>query len=447
MLIEKVINHPWFNKRVAEYYRWYPKSLTDFDSAKFELADSKIEGMYIHIPYCDKICLFCPYNKKKSSPSDFDYYIDNLIKEIRLYQNQVNMSDLKYVYFGGGTPSVLSTNQIGSVIDQIDTQSGINNETEISFEAHPTHLNKSYITSLKEIGINRISTGVQSFDGKRLKIIGATHTSEDSVSACQVLEDNINNYGIDLLYRCQNELLKDWESELNKCLSFNNMKHISCYSLFLPNMDILPKPEEDAGMAVFAYEYFNSNGFEHYASCATGGFDFAKPGYEGQYEKRHWEAPQGEYLGLGAGAFGYVNKSLTINYHSIKHYGNLINNNLKPIAKINNTSYEEAKHRFFALGVKTMEVNLNKYSELYLSDPKIDFENQFNLLQNAGLVEVGDTKLRLSNVGRFYVDQISEIFWSAEQSQVDHPETYELIKSEKTLVNLSNSTILNKAYK
>lgn len=437
MLREKVINHPWFNKRVAEYYRWYPKSLNNFDSAMFGIADSKIEGMYIHIPFCDKICRFCPYNKKLS-PSDFGFYIKNLIKEIRLYQEQINLSDLKYIYFGGGTPSVLSIDQIDSVLKQINIQSGINDETEISFEAHPTHLNKSYITALKELGINRISTGVQSFDGSRLKIIGATHTAEDSVLACQVLADNINNYGIDLLYRCQGQSLKDWEAELDKCLSFNNMKHLSCYSLFLPNSDIQPNPEEDAAMAVLAYEYFCSKGFNHYASCATGGFDFAKPGYEGKYEKRHWEAPQGQYLGLGAGAFGYVNNFLTINYHDLKHYGYLVDRNIKPIVQVSNTSSEEAKHRYFVLGIKTMEVDLKKYSELFLSNPKTDFEYQFDLLEKAGLIELCDTKLKLSDVGRFYVDQISEVFWSASQTGIEHPETNELMKMEKKILNTTS---------
>src|SRR5256885_9151698 len=117
MLLEQITNHAWFNRRVAEYYRWYPKSLALFNPTSFELNKSNIKGIYIHIPYCDKICRFCPYNKLKSSPSDFDDYVYSLLKELELYRETGNISDLKYIYFGGGTPSVLTIAQVSSILE------------------------------------------------------------------------------------------------------------------------------------------------------------------------------------------------------------------------------------------------------------------------------------------------------------------------------------------
>jgi oxygen-independent coproporphyrinogen-3 oxidase len=431
MLAEKIIAHPWFSRRFAEYYRWYPKSLTLFNSNLFDLSDSTIKGMYIHIPYCDQICKFCPYNKLKTDPSDYDDYVSTLLRELKIYKRHIGVSDLEYVYFGGGTPSVLSVDQVGSILEQINELFGLNSKTEISFEAHPTHLRKDYINSLKQLGITRISTGIQSFDANRLKVIGATHGEEDSLAACRALSDNMDNWGVDLLYRCQGQSVKDWESELTRCLEFRNIKHISCYTLSLADSTQQPSPEDDAAMASLAYEYLRSQSFDHYASCATGGFDLAKKGYTGIYEKKHWEAPQDQYLGIGAGAFGYVGRFLTINHHNLKRYAEIVNGGSFPILSARETSKLEERHRYFVLGVKTMEVNLEKYTKLFSSDPLLDFHEQIALLEEEGLIEVIDDKLNLTEVGRFYVDQVSEQFWSDEQKSIQHPETPALRKLER----------------
>ena len=430
MLAEKIIAHPWFNRRLAEYYRWYPKSLIPFNPSSFDTPESIIKGIYIHIPYCAQICRFCPYNKLKTKSSDYDVYVDTLLKELELYQQQVGGSNLEYVYFGGGTPSVLSINHIGLILEQVNARFGINPATEISFEAHPTHLNKDYIADLNRIGVTRISTGIQSFNGSQLKVIGATHEERDSFAACRILSDNVNNWGIDLLYRCQGQSIKDWESELKTCLEFN-IKHISCYTLYLPDSSSQPSSEDDVEMATLAYEYLHSKGFDHYASCATGGFDFAKDKYIGVYEKNHWEAPQDQYLGIGAGAFGYVGRFLTINHHDLKRHAELINRGSLPILSACETSEDEEKHRYFVLGVKTMEVDLEKYAALFSADPLVDFNEQIALLQKTELIGIRDGKLILTEVGRFYIDQISEVFWSKAQKEVQHPETNALIKLER----------------
>lgn len=431
MLAEKIIAHPWFSRRFAEYYRWYPKSLALYNPTLFEVSDSTIKGMYIHIPYCDQICRFCPYNKLKTDPSEYDYYVSTLIKELKLYERHIGVSNLEYVYFGGGTPSVLSVDQVGSILEQVNALFGITSKTEVSFEAHPTHLCKDYIDSLRRLGITRISTGIQSFNGNRLKAIGATHGEEDSLAACRALSDNMDNWGVDLLYRCQGQSVKDWEAELKRCLEFGNIKHISCYTLSLADSSQQPSPTDDAAMAALAYEYLRSQDFHHYASCATGGFDFAKGGYTGVYEKKHWEAPQDQYLGIGAGAFGYVGRFLTINHHNLKRYAEIVNEGSLPILSARETSIGEERHRYFVLGIKTMEVDLEKYTELFSGDPLVDFREQIDLLKDQGLIEIRDSKLRLTEVGRFYVDQVSELFWSNEQKDIQHPETNELVRLER----------------
>jgi oxygen-independent coproporphyrinogen III oxidase len=437
MLTEKIIAHPWFSRRTAEYYRWYPKHLTPFNPGLFDISRSVIKGIYVHIPYCSEICTFCPYNKIRSDPSDCDDYVATLVKELELYRERIGQCGLEYVYFGGGTPSVLSVNQVGAILERIDSLFGLGRETEVSFEAHPTHLRRNYINSLKRLGVTRFSTGIQSFDGSRLKMMGATHGGEDSLAACRALSESTDNWGIDLLYRCQGQSLMDWEAELERCVEFGNIKHVSCYTLYLPDSSLQPSPQDDAAMASLAYEYLRSHGFDHYASCATGGFDFARKNYPGVYEKKHWEAPQEQYLGIGAGAFGYAGRFLTINHHNLKVYAETVDRAILPILSACETSALEEKHRYFVLGVKTMGINLQRYTELFSADPLVDFNAQISLLKEVGLVKIGVGTLELTEVGRFYVDQISEVFWSSEQKNIEHPETGTLKNLERRVRNES----------
>jgi oxygen-independent coproporphyrinogen III oxidase len=429
-LYNKVITHEWFTNRYAEYYRWYPKSL-NVVSPLLHFGNCEIKGLYIHVPFCDELCKFCPFNKKKSENYLLDKYVEGLCQEIKLYAEQGVFGELKFIYFGGGTPSVLTNSQFSKIFNSISSHFLLAPQCEISIEAHPTHINKDAILSWQSVGINRISSGIQSFSASNLEKLGATHTVEDAVRTVDALSEWIDKSAIDLLYRCEGQTISDWEAELDFVSKFSNITHVSCYTLFLLNSDNQPNVLEDARMAVIADEFLNSKGFIHYASCATGGFDFAKPGYECIYETLHWKAPQTSYLALGPGALGYMDNKLIVNIHTIQTYINKLKNMTLPILSLTPVNNFEQKHRFFTLGVKTLSVNLQDYVSDFHDIPTQDFNNELSNLISLELIEIDDNILRLTDLGRFYVDQVSEIFWSEDQKDVPHPETTAIMNFER----------------
>lgn len=433
-LFDNIAKHPWSNRRFAEYYRWYPKQITFQNSDSTQLNDSCIEGIYIHIPYCQNICRFCPFNRKVQNDDEISIYVRQLCKELALYHDQGIRGEIKFIYFGGGTPSVLNISQIDLIVNQINNLFGIKDGAEVSLEAHPTHVSNPSIQAWKKVGINRISTGIQSFSQTRLESLGATHNSSDSWNAVTAICENIDNSGIDLLYRCEGQSLLEWENELETFCKLGKIPHISLYSLYLPDDSRLPDENTNLKMAILANQILHSNHYEHYASCATGGFDFAKNGRKCVYEERHWGVPQAPYLAVGAGAIGYVDQHITINLHGLGNYLSKLEQNKLPLLSHTPVSLNEEKRRFFVLGVKNISIDLNAYNARFKAQALDDFDAEINMLVDLNLALVNDQTFQLTDIGRFYIDQISEIFWSKDESLIPHPETDEMTRLENRLM-------------
>lgn len=431
-LYQQIVNHSWFENRFAEYYRWYPKSLT-IPTLPPTFGNGIVDGIYIHVPFCDELCKFCPFNKKKNDETLLDEYVESLTKEIQIYANQGVKGNLKFIYFGGGTPSTLNIVQFGRIFEAIHKNFQLEEDCEITLEAHPTHLYQDTVLNWRSLGINRVSSGIQSFSASNLVRLGATHTAQDSIRAVEVLSGLMDRAAIDLLYRCENQTTFDWQADLTYLDRYTNITHVSCYTLFLPNNTSQPDARVDVQMAIDANQYFQSRGFSHYASCATGGFDFALPGHECQYEVLHWQAPQVSYLALGPGALGYINDQLVANMHSIPRYKSMTAEGILPILSATKVTDIERRHRFFSLGVKTLNINLTNYVAQFGNQPKDDFGLEFSKLEELDLITIEDNILKFTDVGRYYVDQVSEVFWSKNQENVPHPETANLLSLERKI--------------
>ena len=424
LLAEQIISHPWFPRRSAEYYRWYPKSLHPIKPAALDtLSTSKIEGIYLHIPFCDEICSFCPFNKQTTSPDLVDDYVCAITREIRLLKDREPAAGLSFVYFGGGTPSILSAAQVEKIIDAASGSCRFATGIEITLEAHPRNCVDEYLAALRKIGVNRISSGIQSFSDEILCAISATHSAHQSTAAVTAMPRHFDNWGVDLLYRCPGQTVRCWEEDLDTILTVAPPEHISCYTLFLPDDRRQPTVQEDVHMAVAAQSRLEAAGYSHYASCATGGFDYARPGKECVYEARHWGAPQASYSAIGSGAIGFLGGMTTVNYHDTRGYVHRALNGDATVSLSSTQNVNELKHRYFVLGVKTLSVDLKSYSESFGTSAMDDFDNEISSLEAEGLAEIDEKSLSLTNLGRYYVDQISEIFWSLSETGTPHPET------------------------
>ena len=323
----------------------------------------------------------------------------------------VQNTKLKFIYFGGGTPSTLTSDQINSILTAIESNIGSISNAEITLESHPTHMNLNYLEKIKTSGINRISTGIQSFDDDILYKIGAQHKRQDAITGIKNIKDVFEHVAIDLIYRCPDQTLSNWKNQLEQVLEIPNISHISVYSLILNNMMNLPSKKQEIKMALLCKNMLESSGYTHYASCATNCFDYARKNHECVYEKKHWQAPQCEFIGLGPGAFGYIGKYVTVNCLELDTYfDNTSQNNEIPLISCTRMSKNEEMRRYFILGVKTLTVSLFNFEEKFEISPKKIFENEFKTLEKLNLATITDDYLSLTDIGKLFVDQISSIF-------------------------------------
>lgn len=272
-----------------------------------------INCVYLHIPFCEKKCNYCAFCsfgliKKK------DIYIEALIKEVKyLYKNE----KLKTIYFGGGTPSLLEVNDIEKILSLFNFDSS----TEITLESNPHNLSLQKLKNLKNVGINRISVGVQNFDDKILQKIGRTHNSKEVFQTLENIQiAGFDNFSIDLMYGLPNQTLKNWEKTLEVSQK-TNAKHISLYGLkiedgtyFARNLpENLPSGDEQALMYEMAIDKLSKN-FIHYEFS-----NFAKSEkYFSKHNSAYWSCKN--YYGFGLSAGGYIENRRYTNTYNFSDY-------------------------------------------------------------------------------------------------------------------------------
>lgn len=435
-LLNNIIEHPYYKDRDSLYLRWYPKHLSPPKGQLTWLAwPVEQRGAYIHVPFCDRLCKFCPFHKVVTNSDQVNAYVDAIKKEIFLYASHTEIArPLAFVYFGGGTPSILSAGQIADILDTLNRHIGITADAEVSLETHPTHASAGYLRSVGSSGITRVSLGIQSFQSSFLKNLGATHLASDSCEAVINAMGEFKRVAVDLLYGIPGQNESHWQATIEDVICNYKVPHISCYALV---DDRFPRQKEQKNseieMALLAFGIGSLHRYKHYASCASGGFDLCRPNHECKYEYEHWHAPQSEYLGLGPGAFGYFQGCTTVNCLDIKRYSSLINSGKLPLISHVPVDLDEAKHRYFSLGVKTLNVPLRPYEKMFGGRAVDDFAEVLELLSQMGLIDLTEDLLSLTDIGRLFVDACSAAFWSEKERSIAHPEEPELRMLETSL--------------
>ncbi len=337
--------------------------------------------IYIHIPFCDRICSYCDFIKIHYNKELVIKYLTNLEKEIKLrYKNEL----IDTIYLGGGTPSSLDCDELEklfSIINIFNKKKRI----EYTMECNVESLTKEKISLMKKYGINRVSLGVQSFDKNILNILGRKHTKEDVKGIIELLkEENINNISIDLMYAV-NDDIDIIKNDLKYFLDLD-IPHISYYSLILENHTILYNSQyhyidtdKDYEMYQYIEKTLESNNYIHYEVS-----NYAKRNYESIHNLNYWN--NGEYYGFGLGAVSYINYKRMTNTKNITKYieGNYLSN--EEFEDINLRQETD-----IILGLRKLEgINLNDFYDKYnkrveelfdirwlLEDKKIIIDNNF----------------------------------------------------------------------
>ena len=282
-----------------------------------------MSGLYIHIPFCRKACVYCDFHFSTNLEKK-ENLVDAICREIDLRKDYLSDNKLNSIYFGGGTPSLLSISELEKIFLVVENTFEVAPNAEITFEINPEDAVLNYLKEIKQIGINRLSVGLQSFNKDELKWMNRAHASQQNFEAVKTAQQaGFDNISIDLIYGSKFQSLETWRDTLQKAFSLGT-KHISSYNLTVESKTklaqlIKEKKEKDIGQEKSA-ELFDvlmqeteKNGFVQYEIS-----NFCRPGFEAVHNSNYWKGEH--YLGVGPSAHSYNGTARRFNVKSNSQY-------------------------------------------------------------------------------------------------------------------------------
>lgn len=368
----------------------------------------KIKSIYIHIPFCSKICFYCDFTKM--IPQRVDDYVNALVLEL---EKRIDFGN-KYetIYFGGGTPSILTVEQLEKIFNVLNKLE-LEPNYEITFEGNVESFTKEKLEYLKNNRVNRISVGMQTLNNDLLKIINREHTKEMFISFlndCKIV--GLESVNIDLMFALPNQTMDDLNKDLEQIFELN-INHLSIYSLILEENSVFGKNYKKYKFADedLEYEMYNHvintlklNGYDHYEVS-----NFAKVGYESKHNMMYWDTK--EYYGCGLGASGYVDD---VRYENVKNINTYIekSSSLDEISNVVEILDIEAKKKEFILvGLRKLKgIKKSEYQKRFNSSIDIDFKEVLESLENEKLICRNYDIIRLSSNAIFVANDVYEKF-------------------------------------
>lgn len=367
-------------------------------------------SIYIHIPYCKQQCTYCNFYFRIAQNDKLEM-LKSIKKEIKMRQSYLNNTEIRSIYFGGGTPSILSKKEIKSLIHTIYNYFKIDPDVEITLECNPDDLDKKKLLDLKEIGINRLSIGIQSFDDANLKFMNRSHNAKEALSCIQYAKEaGFDNITIDLIYGLPNQSNENWKKNLAKMLSLD-IQHFSAYSLtvepktklkHLIDKNLVTPLDDKITVKHFKtlVEIADENNFIHYEIS-----NFGKEGFFSKHNSAYWKNKH--YLGVGPSAHSFNGSSRQWNVASNKQYLEKVNENESyfEMEKLSNTQqYNE--YIFTALrtiwGVELDYIN-NQFGQEALNY----FKKQVKNWENKGKIKQQNNNFTLTEKGKIFADTIA----------------------------------------
>ncbi len=373
-------------------------------------------GIYIHIPFCKKACHYCDFHFS-TSPQYKDKMLKALRSEINLRKSYLGKEKIETIYFGGGTPSLMSADELQSLIGQITDQFEVLSNAEVTIEANPDDLNPQYVREMKNTLINRFSIGVQSFYEEDLKWMNRAHTASEAQSAIKRVQDaGFENITADLIYGFPLLSNEKWESNIQQLVDYQ-VPHISSYSITVepktalatfinkgkqPGMD----ESQSASQFLILIDLLQESGFEHYEIS-----NFAKPGRHSKHNSNYWDGVN--YLGIGPSAHSFNGESRQWNISNNSKYIDSIE--LKRIpSETEILSIENRINEYIMTSLRTSKgMNLQLISNKFGSDYSNEIYNGLETFLEKKWIEIDGQLVTLTREGKLFADHIaSELFLS-----------------------------------
>jgi putative oxygen-independent coproporphyrinogen III oxidase len=360
--------------------------------------------LYIHIPFCDSICLFCPYPKSINNETVRKNYLVALAKEIELYSQfpHIKSTSIDAVYFGGGTPSVLTLEEIRFLFETIRKNLNMDSVKEITFEGNPASFTKEKIRTLADFGVNRISLGVQTFHSDLSKNLGMAHTNKDSYQAIKwAKEEGISSVSIDLMYNLPGQTISTWEKDIQIAVDLK-VDHITLYPLkVLPKLGLYKKISSGelptCGDIHQEIDFYlrGSNLLESHGYNFESTYDFCRSGKSHYYSIMHFKERM-ELLAFGNGAFGQVNGFVYSNMTNVHEYIAALAINKFPVENGYTVAKGDLPSQFMSMGLRLLEIDRRAFFDQFGEYPESLFTDTINKLLSNNLIEITKEKIRLT---------------------------------------------------
>jgi oxygen-independent coproporphyrinogen-3 oxidase len=368
-------------------------------------------ALYIHVPFCRRKCPYCSFVSYDYRGADIPLYLSALKKELK---QRAGGERIRSIFFGGGTPSLLPAKDIGDLLSLINTLFILDEAAEITIEANPGTIDEAFLAAIRNLGVNRLSLGVQSLNDRELVLLGRIHTAAEARDAVRFARGaGFDNLSLDLIYGLPGQTLSDWQHSLDDALALAT-EHLSLYALtleedtpmwtaiqegFLPGID----PDLSADQYELAEDSLAAHGYSHYEIS-----NWARPGRECRHNLTYWRNLP--YFGAGVAAHSCMDGRRFANTKNLDKYLAYYSGKKSPLPELDEEIGPELElAETVILGLRLGEgINANDIQSRFGIDILAHYRRQVEEMAEAGLLEQADGHIRLTRRGRLLSN---EVFW------------------------------------
>lgn len=369
-----------------------------------------MSGIYLHIPFCKQACHYCDFHFS-TSMGHKEATIQAIARELELRQSYLQGQEVKTIYFGGGTPSLLTQAELRLLLQTIKGLFIVSEDAEITLEANPDDLKPEKLQELRAAGINRLSIGLQSFHEPHLRLMNRAHNATESLQCVKDAQAaGFDNITVDLIYGIPAPDHSIWLNDLQTLFSLN-VQHVSCYALTIEPDTALGrwskkgkfKPSEDdftAQQFELLLAQMAQHGFVQYEIS-----NFCQPGYESRHNSNYWRSVH--YLGVGPSAHSFNGHSRQYNVANNRKYTAAISESIIPAEIEELTLADQANDYLLTTLRTTWGCDLSLLRDKYAYDVQASHEVYLQELQQKDLASIADDVLYLTDKGKLLADQIT----------------------------------------
>ncbi len=376
-------------------------------------------SIYIHYPFCKSKCPYCDFNSHIFQQINEEKFLQSYLNELHYFAPQLKNRQVKTIFFGGGTPSLMPTYFVEKILAAISQIWNINKNCEITLEANPTSFEANKFKDFKAAGINRLSIGIQALNDVDLKFLGREHSASEAISTIKTASKIFDNYSFDLIYARPNQNLASWQQELQTAISLS-ANHLSLYQLtiekgtkfygqYLNKEFVLPDENLSADLYESTNQITSTNGLELYEIS-----NYAKAGFECKHNLAYWQSD--DYLGIGAGAHSRVylddetqRSAITLLHQPSTWLEASVQKGIA-IQKIEKIKPNELLEEIILMGLRLKDgIDNSVFQKHFRKDISKIFDFQkLKPLVNNGLILIDKKNIRITNQGLILTNSVIE---------------------------------------